>query len=54
MRSIVFILLLGFAATAGATNYYVNSQAGDDVRSGTSRTQAWRTLARVNQHVNGG
>jgi hypothetical protein len=51
MRSIVFILLLRFAATAGATNYYVNSQAGDDVRSGTSRTQAWRTLTRVNQQV---
>lgn len=35
------------AATAAAT-YYVDSQSGDDLQSGASPAQAWKTLARVN------
>jgi hypothetical protein len=51
MRLSLIFLLLGDAATVAAKDYYVNSQSGDDARSGTSRWQAWRTLARVNQQT---
>lgn len=45
------VLLLGLGWSANATVYYVDSQNGDDVHSGTSQTQAWKTLERVNAHV---
>jgi hypothetical protein len=51
MRLTMFLLSMGFAAAAGATEYFVDSQSGDDACSGTSRAEAWRTLGRVNQQV---
>ena len=32
----------------GHTNYYVDSEHGDDTASGTSQTAAWQTLTKVN------
>jgi hypothetical protein len=34
---------------ASAQRYYVNCRAGDDSKSGTSKSQAWRSLARANK-----
>ncbi len=36
------------AATAGAREFYVNSNAGSDTREGTSPATAWQTIARIN------
>ncbi|MGY6217018.1 right-handed parallel beta-helix repeat-containing protein [Methylolobus aquaticus] len=49
-RSIVILLLS--AAASEAADYFV-SPAGDDLNPGTARTQAWRTIGRVNQAVFG-
>jgi len=45
------LLVLLLPAVARAATYYVDNQSGDDVRSGVSREQAWKTLERVNSHV---
>jgi hypothetical protein len=39
---------VGLAAPALAETYHVNALTGDDRASGTTPTQAWRTLAKVN------
>ena len=57
---IVFVIIfLGFwsllipvmadIAPAGGTNYYIDSQTGDDGQSGTQPKHAWKSLAKVNQ-----
>jgi hypothetical protein len=43
-------LLLGFSVTAQATDYYV-SPDGNDNNSGTSTSQAWQTIEKVNSTV---
>ena len=48
MRLTIFFLLMEFA---GAAEYFVDSQSGDDAHSGIAQTEAWRTLAHVNQQV---
>src|SRR5262245_42863971 len=51
MRCRLIALHLLLAATANATTYHVDSETGDDTRSGTSIEQAWKSLARVNTNV---
>jgi hypothetical protein len=34
--------------SGGVTTYYVDNAAGDDLNSGTSQDQAWKTIAKVN------
>ena len=41
--------LLVSAAAAHAATYYIDSSAGDDARSGTSASAAWRSLQHVSQ-----
>ena len=43
------LLCLGWSTNAAV--YFVDNQSGDDARDGTSQTQPWKTLARVNAHV---
>lgn len=47
-RSVFTLLFTVVALLGNATTYYV-SNTGDDNASGTSETQAWRTIDRVNQ-----
>lgn len=49
MASIV--LALWWSLNAAAVTYYVDSQLGDDSRSGTAAGAAWKTLEHVNAHV---
>jgi hypothetical protein len=44
-------LLLTLSPCMRAETFYVDSQSGDDVRSGTSAKHAWKTLERVNAQV---
>ena len=37
-----------FSARAGATDYYLDAERGDDSAAGTSPETAWRTLDRAN------
>ncbi|MBA3672671.1 MAG: right-handed parallel beta-helix repeat-containing protein [Gemmatimonadaceae bacterium] len=39
--------ILSVPRSAAATNYYVNSRAGNDTNSGTSREAAWKGLANL-------
>ncbi len=50
MRLFAVCLALSALTTSAAT-YHVDSQAGDDSRSGTSPAEAWKTLDRANQQV---
>ncbi len=45
------LLLLALELSASAITYHVDSQSGDDVREGTSPSQAWKSLERVNTHI---
>ncbi len=45
----ILILLLGCAATARAETWHVDSERGDDARSGLTPATAWRSLARLQQ-----
>ncbi len=47
MKRLFFVILVLFASTANATNYYISS-TGNDANAGTSITAAWKTIARVN------
>ena len=50
-----FLGLLTFANVSDAVTYYVDSQSGDNSYAGTSETEAWRTISRVNlQHYSPG
>lgn len=49
MRKLLFILCLLFPADLIAqTTYYVSSSGGNDTNSGTSESQPWKTLSKVN------
>ncbi|MBL8001352.1 MAG: right-handed parallel beta-helix repeat-containing protein [Flavobacteriales bacterium] len=48
LRALAMLAFSGWALLAQATTYYV-SPNGNDANSGTSESQAWRTIARVNQ-----
>jgi hypothetical protein len=41
----------GIAYGADSAVYYVDSQFGDDTRSGATPTQAWKTLDQINAHI---
>jgi hypothetical protein len=43
MRLTIFLLLMGFAAAAGAAEYFVDSQSGDDAHSGNV-TYQWNLI----------
>jgi hypothetical protein len=48
----LWIVLLPFAATTFAAvpqTYYVNCSAGNDARTGTTKSTAWRSLTRANK-----
>jgi len=47
----LLILFEGRNSAAGATTYYVDSQSGDDGRSGVTGEQAWKSLEHVNTQV---
>lgn len=44
---VLLAVAFGVSAVAGATSYYVDATNGNDTRSGTSPSLAWRTLNRV-------
>ncbi|MBP5622155.1 MAG: right-handed parallel beta-helix repeat-containing protein, partial [Thermoguttaceae bacterium] len=52
MRRLLFFVALfttfGLVGQVAATDYFVDSHAGDDSASGTSAENAWKTLDRVN------
>ncbi len=41
----IFLSVLFFSAPAMAANYYINSRAGDDTNTGTTKEQPWKSLA---------
>ena len=44
----VFLLLIGpVKTTTGQTNYYVDGSAGNDLNSGTSLNNAWKTIQKA-------
>jgi hypothetical protein len=49
-RSVLSLLLTAVSFTAFAVTYYV-SPSGSDSNSGTTQALAWRTIARVQQHM---
>jgi hypothetical protein len=48
---LVFSLIVAFVSLAPATTYYVDSKTGNDLASGTSTSNPWRTLEKVNKAV---
>ena len=48
----VFFIFVGLlcTSTSFSTNYYINSNIGDDLNSGLSPTSAWKTLTKVNSY----
>ncbi len=49
-RFVLILLLVASTQTMLAVTYYV-SPSGNDSNSGTSQSQAWQTIARVQQHM---
>jgi hypothetical protein len=47
-------LILGMSSLSHATNYYVDSTAGNDSNAGTSQTAPWKSVAKVNSSAPGG
>jgi hypothetical protein len=47
----LLLLAIACGSPANATTYFLDSQSGDDAHGGTSQTQAWKTLDRVNAQV---
>ena len=47
---VLFLLAMPFlpTRTARAATYYVDTDSGNDLKPGTSATDAWATLAKVN------
>ncbi len=45
---VLFSLLLWTCASASATRYYLDSEAGDDSKTGTASDQAWKSFAKTN------
>ncbi|MHC4149805.1 MAG: right-handed parallel beta-helix repeat-containing protein, partial [Planctomycetota bacterium] len=45
---VTFIVVVGLVGIAHGTDYYIDSVGGDDGNPGTSPSQAWRTLTKVN------
>lgn len=50
LRTAMFLLLAASSLATHAVTYYV-SPTGNDANTGTSQNQAWRTIARVQQHM---
>jgi len=48
IRALCFIVCLAFTGTLCATDYYVDSESGNDTNPGTSPQQAWASLEAVN------
>jgi hypothetical protein len=44
------MLSIAFLGTAHATAFYIDASSGNDANTGTSPSQAWSSLAPVNQH----
>ncbi|UCE99374.1 MAG: hypothetical protein JSV82_09475, partial [Planctomycetota bacterium] len=44
---LAFVLMIGLSGVVRATDYYVSS-TGNDNNSGTSPTEAWQTISKVN------
>ena len=42
------VMVTGFGGFAGAAEYFVDSESGDDAHDGLSAATAWRSLAKVN------
>ncbi|MFN3410031.1 MAG: right-handed parallel beta-helix repeat-containing protein [Limisphaerales bacterium] len=51
VRPITALFLLLAVTALPAADYFVDSESGNDTHSGTAPGQAWRSLARVNDHV---
>ncbi|HET6557846.1 MAG TPA: choice-of-anchor Q domain-containing protein [Prolixibacteraceae bacterium] len=49
MRIIITVVLVLFAAGLFATNYYIDTDKGNDHHDGTSPQKAWQSLKMVNQ-----
>ena len=47
-HALALLALLGVSGNADATVYHLDSEAGDDGRSGTAPDTAWKSLERVN------
>lgn len=48
IKKIFFLIfLICFSDSLKATNYYINSETGNDTNKGTSPTNSWKTVSRV-------
>jgi hypothetical protein len=47
----LLIYALSVFTASAATSYYVDSNNGDDARRGTSQTEAWKSLERINTNI---
>ncbi|MCX7047148.1 MAG: right-handed parallel beta-helix repeat-containing protein [Candidatus Sumerlaeota bacterium] len=50
-KSLLILIFLAFEAIGVAATYHVDSQSGDDSRSGLAPEQAWKSLERINGQV---
>ena len=53
-RAIYFSLVFALATSVASANTFYVSPTGNDTNSGTSLTQAWRTIAKANASLNPG